>query len=307
MANVISPAPSPAQTGNAFDPTTVLELFRRMTRSAITSRDPAANAPTYDPTFPPKDWVDSNLGGFSPTDMVTYNFVDTSVPGGAKISTFSLTVSQAATLNLPGVHSFPMYTVQPTVATYQQIGSIVQVVNPNNLSTLSQAQALAAAWGVSEAPFEWTLPSVTYNWGSESRRQWQIMYNGVPVMVGPELIEQYANGVGTPGSWVFQTGVSPKWVTQVATAGTPVLQPVAHPVRALMANEKLWSSSVFGGAELYRTDMASNYNVSPVSSGGGGGLTTDQDAKLTAVFSACQRIEKDLQEIDDLFGQPKAT
>ena len=304
MANITSPAPKPAQPSAPFSPASVLQLFAQYTRAsylAAFGSDPA----TYNPTLRPKDWFDTNLVAFQPSDVVTYNFVDTSTPGKPIINQIQMTVAEAAAPNFPGVHSYPMPgPPAPTTALEILIGNPPQLVNPTQLSSLADAQALAKAWGVDPSLInEWAPPaSITFQWNSETRRIYQIPYNGLQRQVAMFVAEQNANGIGAPGNWDFSNG-TPKWVSTLPASVPVTLSPWPEPVRALLPNEALWSG-LFGGCVVYRTDMTSQYNPAPVATGGG--LTAAQDALLTAIGQAVGAIKKDVEGVDAVFGVPTA-
>jgi len=295
MPNVTTNTPGPAQPSTSSYPSGALQLFSQYTRAsylAAFGTDPA----TYDPARKPKDWFDSSLKG-APTDMVTYNFVDTSTPGTPVINTIQMMVAEASVVNLPGVHSYPAYTIDPTVATETMVGAPPQQLNPATLSTQAQAAALATAWGLSDSAInQWTPGGpIVFTWGSEMRRVFQIAYGAYQLNVGQYVALMNANGIGAPGHWVF-TGPQPVWVTLLPASVPVVLQPWPEPVRALLPNEALWSG-LFGGSVVYRTDMTSNYNPAPAVVGGG--LTAAQDARLT-------RIEADIAALDRSLGIPPA-
>lgn len=302
MGNVNTNQPSPGQPTAAYYPTTALQLFPSYTRATFLAAF-GYDAPTYDSTKKPKDWFDRTLQG-QPTDTVTYNYVDTSVPGKPVIGTMSMSVAEAGAPNFPGVHSFPSYGIAPTTATEQLLGSPAQTINPATLSTSDQANQLAQAWNVPPTDInQWTPGGpITFDWGTETRRVYQILYNGFQLNVGQYVAMMYANGIGAPGSWNL-TGPQPVWVSTLPAAAVPTLNPWPEPVRALLPNEALWSG-LFGGCEVYRTDMVSPYNPAlpssgPTSTGPSGGLTAAQDARLT-------RIETDVAAIGKALGQTPA-
>lgn len=285
MSNVNTNAPAPAQPSAASYATTALQLFAIETRSAST--------PTYDPTKRPKDWADATLTG-APNDTVTYDFIDTSSPGAPVAGTISMSVAEAAALNLPGIEQYAAYFVQPTSAT-ESLGTSTVAANPANLSTIDQANALAVAWGLSPAAVsEITLAGVSWNWGNETRRNYQISYNGGLVNVGQSLSLMNGAGVGAPGEWILASS-GPVWKSLLPTVAPAVtLAPWPEPVRALLPNEALFGggeTGLFGGGcVVYRTDMPSPYNPATAAATSGGGLTSDQAAQLLRIDANLQAL-----------------
>ena len=281
------PTPQP-QPSDAFYDISELNLFTDFTR--VTYRAAAGeDAPTGDNTKRPKAWLDSSLVAKAPTDQVTYKVIDAT---GA-VSSITMSVAEASAVNIAGYHSFPPYVVAPTSATAGGVG-----INPQYLSTLDQANQLAAAWSldasaVTENVFAGPL-QIVYP-PSEIRREFQIAFKGVQCNVGVFLAEQSANGVGTPGTWDL-TGPEPNWISTQPSPQTFVLPPWPDPIRNLLSNEKLVQQSIFGGGRplVVRTDMESAYNhlapATPASPASGGGLTDAQAGQLTAIASGVQSL-----------------
>jgi hypothetical protein len=290
MSNVQTNAPSPAQPVTAFYPQSALQLFPSITRAQYLAKF-STDAPTYDSTKKPKDWFDPTLTG-APTDIVTYNFIDTSTPGKPVIGTISMTVAEASAVNIPGVHSYPQYVPAPTVATENVLGAPQQPIPANQLASHADALAIATDWGCAPSCVtEWTPQAIVFNWGTETRRIYLIMYNGVQLNAGQYLGIMNANGVGAPGHWVF-TGPQPTWVSLLPASVPVVLQPWPEPVRALLPNEALFSG-LFAGVVVYRMDMPSQYNVA------GGGASPSAGPDYTAQLN---RMEAGLQRIESVLG-----
>jgi hypothetical protein len=175
-------------------------------------------------------------------------------------------------------------------------------VDPTNLSTAAQAQALLAELGgtsiVDIGANSVTLPNigqivfpVTYPPDDPRRLFAVVLSTGKLFDVGQALSEKYAAGIGAPGSWITDTtqvsGLS--WqpiVVPDGSASTAAALPV--PCRQLLANEKLTTVLVgglgFQATEIQRTDLI------PAAVPASGGSVTDPvvldiQTKVTALYN----------------------
>lgn len=298
---VITTPVNPPQPADPFYPGSVLNILPTYTRASYATAQ-GSDAPTGDITRKPKYWADSTVGA-SPLVTVEYRYFDTSTPGPAIVKTMSMSAAEASEFNIPGLQTYPKYIVASTQAT-----SLGAPVNPNSLSTLAQADAIAVQWGLD--PTNAVAQNLgTYSWPeNEQRRVYEIMLNGTQYNVGELLIELYNYGIGVPGMWVMNVPPGgPQWVLMPPTSQNFTAAPWPNPIRKLLANEGIAAGGgALGGQTVivYNTTMNSPYNpntnASTGSGGSGvgvvvGGLTVDQDARLT-------RIDNNLVAIAKAFG-----
>jgi hypothetical protein len=212
----------------------------------------------FDATKPPKFWFDSTVDLSSPENIAVYQTVQ--LDGiTASIVQLQMPATQAASVNIPGLITYPPYVIQPTTAT---LGG--QPFNADVLSDLQDAINMAASFGLGSStvfdgdptfgPFLVDYPA------AEPRRQWMILFKGAAVSVGILLSSMNAKGIGSPGAWDL-TGSQPVWVPvppppDGITSGVPLsATTVPIPVRPLLPNEEIVST--LGGAMIARTDMSS--------------------------------------------------
>lgn len=302
---VIQPQPNAA-----FYPLASLQMFAGYTRPSFLSVF-GVDAATGNSAMRPKDWFDSSLGNQAPTTLVSYLYVDnTTTPGKPVVATMTMTVAEASQPNIPGVHSYPAYVLQPSAATVGGAG-IAQPIPATQLSNVADADALAVSWGLDPnttviqnvlgGPFGYYYPP------TEPRRVWEINYKGTMLNVGMFLAEMNANGVGAPGKWDL-TGPEPNWISSLPSSMTLTLPPWPEPIRALLPNEQLAPSmALFGGAGVmvFRTDMSSPYQAAFLSAtapavgtstvgvaglSAVGGLTAAQASEIDAIKAMLQAI-----------------
>lgn len=289
--------PQPNQEFYGLD---VLNLFETYTRAQFE----AAGGPLipFDPTRPEQAWWDDTYAAISPTQSVRYNAVVAGAGGTAAIGSFTQTAAQMAAPNFKGLPRYVKWTPAATRAVYNHaVPSTVSPVDPKDLSTAEQAQALLAELGgtsivdigansvtlsnVGQIVFPVTYPS------EDPRRLFAVVLsNGKLFNVGQALAEKYSAGVGAPGSWVADaTQISGlRWQATTVpdgSASTAAARPV--PCRALFPNESLMTSLVgglgFQITQIQRTDMI----PAAASASGGSGpdpLLLDIQAKVTALY-----------------------
>jgi hypothetical protein len=156
----------------------------------------------------------------------------------------TITAASAASVNLPGVYTYPPYVSAPTDAIEVGPFGTVGTASPDAVCLQPDAQAVANAIA---KLFPGLTPTVAqennrvyhYTYGVDQRRVWYILV-GTQSFLAQSLIEaQYSHGIGYPGSFQLQNG-GVVWV-----AGTPVTQPpasqqaVAVPIRQLLPNETI--------------------------------------------------------------------
>jgi hypothetical protein len=232
QTTVTSVPVTPAQPTAASYAPSALWLFQTYTRDSYRAAF-GGETPPCDPTQPLKTWFDTSV---TPGATVTYQVFDNTK--GALVP-LVMTAAQAASLNLPGLPLYPVWTPAPTDA-YMQLGGLPQQgVNPALLATLDQANMLAGLLGGTVS--EGALPGTVYP-ADEQRRQYVISVGGNSWNAGLLLQALYSQGVGMPGKLDPATG------TFAATPppSTSTLGTTPIPSRALLPNEA-FSNQQFGG------------------------------------------------------------
>jgi hypothetical protein len=300
------PAAQPQPTGSDYG-LTALDLLPTYDRAGYLAAA-GSQAPTYDPTQPTKSWAATADQNGNPitadTVSVTFNYW---VPAGdnpPSWGSFMIAGAESLAFNIPGRETYPAYVIAPTPATQ---GGDIQAPNPipaDQLSTMAQAQSLAASWGLVDPVIADTYDaqfapySIDYN--GETRLWLTIDWNGTLINAGEMLEQMYAAGVGAPGSWVVSgaaytgNGSDPVWVSTYPTADPPLnaaLIPV--PQRALLPGEQFV-------ATLMAVEIENTLAPGAPTTGGAGGLTTAQAAQLTA-------IEDGVNTLLGVFAKPPAT
>jgi hypothetical protein len=289
--------PQPNQEFYGLD---VLNLFETCTRAQYE----AAGGPLipFDPARPEQNWWDDTYAAIAPTQSVRYNAVVAGAGGTAAIGSFTQTAAQMATPNFKGLPRFPKWTPAAARAVYNHAApSTVSPVDPKDLSTAAQAQALLAELSgtsiVDIGANSVTLPNigqivfpVSYPPDDPRRLFAVVLSNGKVFNVGQALSEKYAAGMGAPGWWVADatqiSGLS--WqATAVPDGSASTASALPVPCRPLLANERLLTSLVgglgFQTTQVQRTDMIPA--AVPASSGGGDSpLLLDIQTKVTALY-----------------------
>jgi hypothetical protein len=200
---------------------------------------------TFDPTQAVKRWVDASKSGLPPGDPANYMVFDS--VNGTEVP-LKITNAVAATANVPAIYAPYTPTPATTPATLTCIGNpaLILPVPPTSLSTLDQANALAAeigpAIGLTLQVTIWNQAGWTFNANGETREQFMVFAGNVSSYVGYLLAAKYANGIGAPGSWSLNAA------GQIVWNGVPVPQPgpntppdIPFPVRALLPGESFQS------------------------------------------------------------------
>jgi hypothetical protein len=237
----------------------------------------AQQSATFDPTQAPKDWVDPSKAALPPGDPANYMVFD---PGSGTEVPLKISNAVAATANVPAI--YPPYTPSPatTPATLTCGGnpSLVLPVPAQSLSTLGQANALAAeigpALGLQLQVTVWNQPGWTFNANGETRQQFMVFAGAVSGNVGNLLAAKYANGVGAPGSWSLNAS------NQIVWNAVPVPQPgpstppeMPFPVRALLPGESFQTAGLPG---IWEVVSSSSFDPdAPATAGQVGQIQTD--------------------------------
>jgi hypothetical protein len=272
MSAPVSTPVTPAQPNLLAYGVQELSLFTSFTRANYLATF-GVQAPAWDPTRLSKFWFDSTVDSSDPANVVVYNVVGTDQSGNWTIKQMVIQTSEAATVNLPGLITYPAYAVAPTAAT--RGGSFI---NPNYLSLQSDADALTNQFGGSGLFDEGqssTFP-VLYP-ASEPRRLWDFLFNGLIINVGDLLLARNTLGIGSPGHWDTSSG-QPMWVPDPSPpAGLDDTRPPRDmPVRNLLPNEKFQVGLM--GVSIVRTDLQQQADQSA------GQFTPDDRATLQQIY-----------------------
>jgi hypothetical protein len=263
----------------------------------------------YDTTQPSKLWVDpaavAAVAAGNPSQVFTYGAYST-VTG--QWATFTLTAAQAASLNVPGPLGqlmYEPYTIPPTPA--QLVGGGFQTIplQPQLLSTPAQVQLIGGLLGLSASVIAAAIASPvtlidsqTVVLNGETRNVYVLPWPGAPggINVGEAVQQMNSNGIGAPGSFNLSvTTGTPPWEL---TPGTVLSYPAGNAAGPIPMQQTIpsgWaiqSAGLGGGFALFQVTAAP-----PASSGG---LTTAQDARLTACLDGVNTLLA-------LFGKPPAS
>ncbi len=224
-------------------------------------------APPANPNLRPKDWIGSGTFYF-PVDQA---LIRSTVPQAEQ------------DVNLDGSGPFAKYQLAGS-KTHTLDGGPDALYNPLYLSLEADARALMAELnglnfsddGAPGGPF----PSLVYD-PLDPRREWEFtVNNGIRVNAGSLLYVRNQQGIGSPGHWDV-SGPLPTWVPEHPTTGTPT-NPWPHPCRALLTNEKIGPSGIFGLPAVFIDD---GQPTEPTTSGGGytdADRTRDQNTNALA-------------------------
>ena len=238
--------PQPNQPSYA---TSLLNLFVSYDRDSYRKAFGVA-APAFDPSKAPKSWFDTSRTG-DPDEAVLYKVLGTNTAGQPALKSISMTVAEAAAVNLVGREPYAPYVAKDTPAYIPGAGGGQgnTPITAVYLTTLDQATQLAKELGgtVQDAS---NLDTV---WGTETRRQYNIVVNGIPFAAGLLLQQRWAQGVGVPGVWTWPDFYHPTFTAVLPPDGTGRTDARPMPMRDLLPNEVL-KDSPFGVA-VYRTDI----------------------------------------------------
>jgi len=195
----------------------------------------------------------------------------------------------AAAVNLPGLVTYPGYTIQATDA-YIGGGGAHLSFDATTLTMQQDAIALAAQFGLGPTSVVDTSLNngvfVTIYPSDELRREWSINFKGVLVNAGVLIAQQNAKGVGHPGSWDL-SGATPNWIPTPdppdgITAGVQT-KIAPHPVRALLQNETVQHG--LAGPIVVRTDL-----ISPGVLDGGAATQQQMLVTLLSIQASLQKL-----------------
>jgi hypothetical protein len=243
----------------SFYGTSALNLLPRYNRAGYL-HVAGFQPPSYDPAKLTKSWAATEDEAGNPitksTKEVTFHFWSPQGNNAPKWETLTITGEEALSFNIPGLKPYPAYVIAKTPA--YQAGTL-NPIPPDQLSTIEQAFALAASWGMTPAQasaaiadtYDQQFPSNPIVYNGETRHwltiSWPDPMSNIGVIlinVGEELALMYAAGVGAPGSWIVSgpqyvaNSDNPLWVSTQPTEAPPINAIVPVPQRALRTGEK---------------------------------------------------------------------
>jgi hypothetical protein len=272
MSNPVSqPSPLP-QPDLPYYGTEALLLFRSFTRDAYQTAF-GVSAPPYDPSRVIKTWFDSTADISNSNNVAVYKTLVQVSPGVWGLQQMVIPALEAASVNLSGAITYPLYVPAPTQATRGGSG-----INAMYLSLLTEAQSLMADIGGTSIVDEGSTPvfPVVYPPG-EPRRTWDIVFKGVALNVGLLLAAKYAQGFGAPGHW-DTSGPEAVWTPDppAATGLDDTRPPRPAPMRDLLPNE-IFKTGLMG-VGITRTDLQQTVNQA------NGEFTADDRATLQQIY-----------------------
>ncbi len=241
----------------ATSPYPLYELYQYQIFSRASAKSaglPASCTPHFNPAWPVKNWVALDVDDTDQNSFLTLKAVKqgdvSQVVLPAKFVPFLTQPGQAGTLNLPDeAASYPPYVVAPTSAYINNGGPI----NPEYLSNMFQAQDMAVALGVKDAPItEWQPTAgpggfqVIYP--ADEKRRWYQFVDGFGQVqtVGLMLRAMNQNGVGATGQWA-KDGKTWQWLpTHSAPVDPPHGAIFPMPMRKTLPEETIQPVSLGG-------------------------------------------------------------
>ena len=282
------------------------------------------HAAPYNPAMHPKNWVANNPTG-NPTDPWNYLFIGLDPNNNPAVVQGTMTVQEAATLNLPGVDSYGTYAAwvvgrSPVPAGTYLGGSFFGTpykspVPVDQLFYEAEVKALAAKIS-SDTGQPTTYAALKVPFGSPTNNSYSFTYDPTDgrmvyaIQIGANMNTQFpvgsnptqglggglfyissTSGVDYPGTWTWDpknTVISPKWTASPAPPNpTTTFGPI--PINPLNANQTL-VATLMG---IVISDSG-GVNPTPVN---GGGLTSDEHAALFDVQSKVTTIQKALSTV----------
>lgn len=277
MIEPVSRPVIPEQPGTEFYGTQDLALFKTYSRDSYQAAF-GVQPPGYDPSRLRKTWFDSTVDVSDPGNVAVYRVVAQDPNGNGALRQMVMPAWEAATVNLPGVVSYPAYSVPPTRAT--RGGGVLNAIY---FSSEADAQTVMAEMGGTGLFLEQMdgFP-VTYP-PDEPRRLWSFLFKGNPVNVGALLLDRNGKGVGSPGHWDL-SGSVPLWVPDPpGPTGADDTRPLRDmPVRDLLPNEHLYAG-MMGILGVVRTDLQKTADEAS------GMFTHDDRAMLRMIYQAVSK------------------
>jgi hypothetical protein len=239
-------------------------------------------------------------GTMDPNALVQETVLGQMPDGTPFFATVTMTASEAANVNLPGLRTYPAYQIAATLA---QVGTSGQMYDPADLSTAAQGALMLAElnplYNGKLELVDASEPPPNSVWNGETRRRWELVCHDpdVCLVVGRMMVLENAEGIGAPGHWtVADPSEQAVWNYDKPFDGSGKSDCRSLPLRAQLPNESgpTFGASVFDPPIMTRTDLIPPGAPAATS---GGGLTGAQDAEVS-------RIEAKLDRLLKQFGTP---
>lgn len=268
-----------------------LYLMPRLTRAKYQELY-QEQAPVFDPTRRIQRWFFTDIPSEDPAnELVQFTIWD---DAQKKMKPFTCSVEQASTPNLPGNLVYPKYVNSETTSAklFGPLGESGEGYAPMNgtyltdpattkaiMDEINKALGMSLTLEYASDPWPWK-----YVWGSETRRNINLVEGDIRMSAAFVLIDRFEKGVGSPGKWIKADTGEPQWVPDNPPTGEADLRPEIPMVcRPLLLNERV-DCTPFGCA-VVRTDLTTN-ETGP----GTGGLTVAQDGRLKTIESDVKSI-----------------
>lgn len=239
-----------------------LRLFERFNRDTY-MRKTGEQAKPWIKDKRIKRWFDTSPieEGVVLDEMVECKYFD---PDTQKMKKFYLTAAEMAEVNLPGTVVYSKYNPTPTTAAVVGPNGERTPLDSTSICSAEEAELIRAELG-GKSTFvtaDFMIGPYHYDWGSETRRPWQVALEKSEHSVPALLVSKYLYGVGAPGSWKLE-GPGPIWVTaEPQDTGERDLRPeIPIPTRDLLPKEKVYKNLF--ATLIFRTNMTSEYNPAP--------------------------------------------
>lgn len=232
--SVATPQPPPDRDQYGLDSMT---LFPRLTRASFTQQY-GFQPPAWDPSKRIKRWYDSDAAGKDPEGLYLFKSW-TVINGQPVLKEYFMTNAEAAVPNLPGQSIYPRFKAEPTKAMLVGPDGSGSPVNPEQLMSFPEAQALAAeVGGVATEATNMLWPFV-YIWNGETRRVYNILVGQQSLGAAGLRGLKVANGVGASGTWDLTNPENPVWRSAASTdTGEQDPRPeIPIPMRDVASNE----------------------------------------------------------------------
>ena len=208
-------------------------------------------APARDPKRRLQDWFDPDAANLPPDEMYIYGVHEVGAGGTPRKRQAMITNAEAATVNLPGAFVYPAAVVRRSGAwnaiTNEQGEAVGKnYITANALTEKDQALALIAELrlnGIEVAPdpvrADLSGPYTVRYEPEETRRIYNVVFNGGQQNAGLLLETRNKQGNGAPGVWVQAAiGNGVMWRSAPTETGELDTRPrVPRPMRDLYANE----------------------------------------------------------------------